>query len=249
MTKTLIAIIARMGSSRLKDKHLKEVQGKPILAYLIERIKKEFNNEIETGSVKLVIATPDEIINQKFEQIFDIDVFYGSKTNIPFRLLQATNYFNAKNVIAVDGDDIFSSVKGMRKVFNELNTNDNGDYVSTTGLPLGMNITGFSESFLNKSLQMYNEQSILETGWGQIFNKQRLLEIAFSFDCPFEIRMTLDYYEDYLAFSSLINSVENIIQVSDEKLVETYIQKEFYKLNNSKIEEYWINFKKNKNNK
>ena len=44
--KGCIGIIARLGAKRLKEKHLIESNGKPIISYLIERIKKEFVHEI-----------------------------------------------------------------------------------------------------------------------------------------------------------------------------------------------------------
>jgi len=42
ITKGCTGIIARLGSTRLSDKHLIKVEGKPIITYLIERIKHHF---------------------------------------------------------------------------------------------------------------------------------------------------------------------------------------------------------------
>jgi spore coat polysaccharide biosynthesis protein SpsF len=87
--KTGVLITARLGSTRLKQKHLMEVQGHPIIFYLIERIKHEFEMEINNQEITVYITTSDEPENRALEKVSsNVNVFYGSINNIPLRHLQ-----------------------------------------------------------------------------------------------------------------------------------------------------------------
>src|SRR5437762_5871819 len=58
---------ARLGSQRLNRKHLLQVNGRPLLQYLIDRIRTEFKTEFRQKEVKLAIATSVEQENKDFE--------------------------------------------------------------------------------------------------------------------------------------------------------------------------------------
>ena len=115
MMKTGILITARLGSTRLKQKHMLKVREKPIVYYLIERIRREFKEEIAQNKIEVVIATSDEPDNRAFERLAtaNLKVFYGSIHNIPLRHFQAVESYGLSHVISVDGDDILCSVSGM----------------------------------------------------------------------------------------------------------------------------------------
>src|SRR6267142_5749562 len=106
--KVAILITVRLGSSRLKRKHLLELNGSPVLQYLIRRIRLEFKSELCDREVVLVIATSDDPENRELELFADDDlsVFYGSSNNIPLRHLQAARHYSAEAIVSVDGDDI-----------------------------------------------------------------------------------------------------------------------------------------------
>ena len=162
--KTGILVTARLGSTRLEKKHLICVNDKPLILYLIERIRWEFKEEINKGDVKIIIATSDEHENRKFEDFskFGVSVFYGSINNIPLRHSQATAVHELDAVVSVDGDDILCSPKGMREVYRELCKGTK--YVKTSNLPFGMNSSGYASSFLEDSIRNHASDT-LETGW------------------------------------------------------------------------------------
>ena len=66
--KTGILISARLGSTRLKRKHLLKVSDKPIFHYLLKRISMEFQEEINKKEVEVIIATSDEPENRIFKK-------------------------------------------------------------------------------------------------------------------------------------------------------------------------------------
>ncbi len=241
--KTGILITARLGSTRLKSKHLLPVSGQPVVAYLIRRIAKEFQKEIHKGLVTIVIATSDEAENRAFEQFSQnaVTVSYGSKDNIPLRHVQTANDLSLDAIVSVDGDDILCSVSGMRKVYEALL--DGKPYVKITGLPFGMNSWGYSTEFLLSSFETHHGD-VLETGWGRIFDDAMLSEIRITF--PIEdntLRFTLDYEQDYRFFSEVIQAVGQAIDtISDEEIVRLVRDNGLYQLNESISKEYWNNF-------
>lgn len=237
-----IIVTARLGSTRLRAKHLLPILNRPIISYLLERIKWEFREEISKDFVELIIATSEEDENKKFEDIIEnVNVFYGSINNIPMRHYEAAKAYNLNAIVSVDGDDILCSTEGMRKVYEVLGSGK--VYVKTTGLPFGMNSCGYNISFLEKCLEGHMEE-ILETGWARILNDSKLTKIEFVF--PYEdipLRFTLDYEEDYLFFRSLIERCgDNIINMTDKEIVEVVVKNKLFNINKSVVNKYWDNF-------
>ena len=94
-------------SSRLQGKVLKKINNKPLLHYLLNRVKlaTKYRSDI-------VLATHRDHYNKKIEKFFfdkNISIFYGSKNNLlkrTFDLLKIKNY------------DYFVRVCGDRVIFN-----------------------------------------------------------------------------------------------------------------------------------
>jgi spore coat polysaccharide biosynthesis protein SpsF (cytidylyltransferase family) len=243
---TGILIIARLGSTRLQQKHLIDVGGRSFIDWLAHRYLYGFQSLVDTGKVQIVIATSTEGGNEKFEIIFKdsvIDVFYGSDENIPFRQLQCALKYGFKNIISVDGDDILCSVSGAVKVLEQL---DNGEQaVKTTGLPLGMNLMGYTFDYLQRALDKYDIKQKIETGWGRVFESSiKSLELSQLPDDQ-RLRFTLDYEQDSLFFKKIITHFgDNILRATDEEVINFVIENKVYKLNDSLYKIYWNNFTK-----
>ncbi|TGE33015.1 hypothetical protein [Desulfosporosinus sp. Sb-LF] len=244
--KTGIFITARLGSTRLKKKHLLEVNGKAIIVYLIKRLTAEFKREIGDAHVEVVITTSDEVENREFEALerFGVRVFYGSPNNIPLRHLQAAKALGFDSIISIDGDDILCSVTGARRVYESLNSG--AEYVKTTNLPFGMNSTGYTTNFLEESLVSYSKD-FLETGWGRIFDTEKIVNIDMGLHQNNDrLRFTLDYEMDFDFFKVLIEALgEGVIEISDRDVVELVISRKMFRLNEAINIEYWHNFNKN----
>lgn len=97
----IATIQVRMGSTRLPQKALKKILGKPMLWHLINRVKKA--NLVD----KIVIATTTNeedktIIN--FAKENGIDYYAGSENDIVDRLYKTAKKFNAEAIVRVTGD-------------------------------------------------------------------------------------------------------------------------------------------------
>jgi spore coat polysaccharide biosynthesis protein SpsF (cytidylyltransferase family) len=98
----VVAIVqARMGSKRLPGKVMKEVKGKPLIGYLLERLRK--SEKID----KIVLATS---VNKENEVLCDYvkslgyNIFRGSEEDVLNRYYQVAKKYNAETVVRITGD-------------------------------------------------------------------------------------------------------------------------------------------------
>jgi spore coat polysaccharide biosynthesis protein SpsF len=241
--KTGLLITARLGSTRLEQKHLLPVNRKPLIHFLIERIVWEFEEDLKKNIVQIIIATSDELENRKFEEFSKsgVSVFYGSINNIPLRHSQAAAAHELDAIVSIDGDDILCSPKGMREVYRALSRGE--EYVKTSNLPFGMNSSGYAAAFLASAVENH-VNGTLETGWGRIFDEKKRMDIAIPFSIHNDVlRFTLDYEEDYQFFKALIEKCgDKIIQMTDEELVRIVLNDEVFRINETISKQYWGNF-------
>ena len=106
-------IQARMGSTRLPGKVLKKIDGKPILQYQIERIKKsKLINQI-------IIATTKEKKDKKIENLakkMNIKCFRGSTNDVLGRVAGAIKKFKVDIHVELISDSPFSDPKIIDKI-------------------------------------------------------------------------------------------------------------------------------------
>lgn len=241
-----VFITARLGSTRLNEKHLIELNKKTLIEWLVERFSTAFKEKIENNELKIFITTSIKAENKKFESIFDkseVAVFYGADENIPLRHLECAFAHNIDYIVSIDGDDILCSTEASSLVIEKLLSGS--PMVQTKGLPLGMNSTGYSTLFLESSLKGI-EACKLETGWGKIFDATKIDVIQMKSDEKIEkIRMTLDYEPDADFFKKVISSID-VLNTSDNLLIESIIKNNWNQINKHLDDIYWSNFNKQK---
>lgn len=97
----LMVIQARMGATRLPGKPLKIVMGRPLLSYLIERVKRSKSVD------QIVVATT---LNPKDDEIFNycktlgIPCIRGSENDVLDRYLQAARAYNGDVIVRITAD-------------------------------------------------------------------------------------------------------------------------------------------------
>lgn len=238
-----ILIIARLGSTRLPEKQLLKICDKTIIEWLIERIKEQICEK----NIKIVIATSTNIINHKFEFLKDnlVDIFYGSDQNIPLRIFQCINKYNFNKIICLGGDNPLSSINGCNLIIDKLN---DYDFVETIGLPIGMNVFGMTQNniynSINENIKLNDD---LEYCWETIFRNNSLLNLKIKLGdydmVDSDLRITLDYWEDYLFFKKLYETIDKkIIMMDDDKIISIIRSNNFNDINKILIEKYWENF-------
>jgi len=99
--KTVAIIQARMGSNRFPGKVLKLILGRPMLWYIVERVR------AVPSIAEVVVAVPDDPANEilrRFCAENQIALFAGSETDVLDRYYRAAQQFKADPVIRITAD-------------------------------------------------------------------------------------------------------------------------------------------------
>ena len=154
----ILAILqARVGSSRLHGKVLKEVLGKPLIQHEIERIKR--SKKID----KLVLATSDREEDKHLISVADnseIESFAGSEDDVLDRYYQCARIYNPDAIVRLTGDMPIHDPDIIDKAIKIYEQNQ-VDYVSNTfetSYPDGLDTEIMSISALEKT---YKEATLL----------------------------------------------------------------------------------------
>jgi spore coat polysaccharide biosynthesis protein SpsF len=142
-------IEARMGSSRLPGKVLLEVLGKPILWWMVERVKK--SKFIDNIIIATTISKKDDDI-VKFCRKYNIDYFRGSEENVLDRVLKAHKKFNTDIIVELTGDCPLIDANIIDQCINFYLKNDY-DYVSNCverSYPDGMDVQVYNTKILEE---------------------------------------------------------------------------------------------------
>lgn len=191
-------IQARMGSTRLPGKVLKEVLGKPILWHLINRIKKaKLTN-------KIIIATTKNEIDRpilKFAEENGIKNYAGSEENVLDRYYQAAKKFNADPIVRITADCPLIDPEIIDSVVRYYLDNEY-DYVANTLVPStfpdGMDVEVFSFKNLEKIWKEATLPSQREHVTFYFWQNPEIFSVG-RYDLPEDLskyRLTLDYPED-----------------------------------------------------
>jgi len=196
----VVAIVqARMSSTRLPGKVLIDIQGKPLLEHVVDRVSpsKLIN--------QLVIATT---ANEKDKAIIDfaqrrgIAYYVGSEDDVLDRFYQTAKIYRVKTIVRITPDNPFKDPEVIDKVVGYyLNHKKSVDYVSNTikpTYPEGLDVEVFSFTALEKAWREAKLPSEREHVTPYIWNHPELFHVANveNEEDLSHLRWTLDYEED-----------------------------------------------------
>jgi len=208
MTSPMVAIFvtARMGSTRLPGKHMLKLEGKPVIEHLVDRIK------LTKGLYKIILCTTtskeDNVLEEEAERL-GILCFRGHRVDILKRWLDAANLYDIDFIISAEGDDVFCDPKYIDDVV-ACYLKTHSDYITCSGLPFGVTPKGIKVTALKtvcdfKTNTNTEGQSRYFTQTGRFHVTQLSPEIEDSFHS--DIRMTLDYKEDFEFFKRVFHDL------------------------------------------
>lgn len=206
----IVAIVqARMGSTRLPGKVLKEVLSRPLLSFQIERMKKsKLINE-------LVIATTP-LGNEKIMELCEkesVPYFVGSESDVLDRYYQAAKKHEADIVVRMTSDCPIIDPEIIDQVI-QMYVDGNYDYVSNTQdrtFPRGMDVEVFSMDALEKT----HKEAAIEYEHEHVTPYIYLNRDKFSVgqytqvNDTNDIRLTVDTTEDFLVIRNIFNELYN----------------------------------------
>ena len=236
-----IIIQARLGSTRLPGKILRNYKNYNLLNVLIKRLKR-------SKKVKdIIVATTkqkedDKIVN--FCMRNSIKFFRGPKNNVLNRYYATAKTYDVRNIIRITSDCPLIDPKILDKMILKFKKKK-FDYLSNTypepsTYPDGMDIEIFTFNALKAAAKYSTKKS--EKEHVTLYIRRSGKFKTFRFDLTKDIsnyRLTVDYLKDFELFKNIINKFKkNIFLVGMKEIIE-FIDK------NPKLVEYQKNILRN----
>jgi spore coat polysaccharide biosynthesis protein SpsF len=206
LNKVLFVVQARMSSTRLPGKILFSM---PIGSRftILDRVLDIAINSSYFGEI--VVATS---INPENQPIIDlckhrnVKILIGEEDDVFSRFYKVVSEFSYNHVVRLTADNPLLDSELMNHVIDK-HINSNFDYTKSIGLPLGMNIEVFSRTAflsLNELQLTPNEKEHVTLAFYRRQNYRNQI-VEFQSENS-QIRLTVDYVEDY-ALASLLYSL------------------------------------------
>jgi spore coat polysaccharide biosynthesis protein SpsF len=202
--KKAIFITVRTGSSRLPKKALLEINGRTTIEHLILRVKKSIKADI------IVLCTtdlPEDVILCQIAERNGILFHKGSVSDKLDRWRGAAEKFGVGFIVTADGDDLFCEPELIDLAFSQFERSG-ADFIEGKNLICGSFTYGIKVSALNKVCEIKDTKDtemmwvyFTETG---LFNTEVLEGVPEIF-VRSDIRMTLDYLDDFRFFKTVID--------------------------------------------
>jgi spore coat polysaccharide biosynthesis protein SpsF (cytidylyltransferase family) len=170
---------------------------------------------------------PDDAVLTDLAQSHGFSHFRGSQDDKLLRYKDTAKAFGLDAVIVVDGDDPFCFPECIDQIAAELRKKD-VDCVYVSGLPLGAAATGLTLAALNKVLLIKDENDT--EVWGGYFIGSgkfatRKLEIHDPLLRHPEIRLTLDYQEDYELVLAVVREFNGRTDFTSYELMDLLVHR------------------------
>ncbi len=216
-------ITARLKSTRLPEKLLREVEGKPILSHMLDRLKRARRLD------KIIICTST---NPQDDRLIDlartegVDYYRGDEEDVLHRLHDAVNHFGLDYILNITADCPFVDPEYADRIVEAFEDN-NADLIQAFDLPHGAYSYGIKPSALAKVIEIKND--VYTEVWGRYFTDTDLFEV---YDLPIEnplhrqpqLRMTLDYPEDLEFFKAVFATLYKPGEVFSLDEILLYLQ-------------------------
>lgn len=156
-----VIILCRYDSSRLPGKILKEICGKPVLQYIVERM------QTSQSARQVVVATSTEPSDDpivRYCENYGIKYFRGDKNNVAARFLACSQAHNFEYAVRINGDNIFTDAAILDEMISNISIQEY-DFISNVQgrtFPYGMSIEIVRTAFYQESLSNFQLQEHFE---------------------------------------------------------------------------------------
>lgn len=225
MLKNLAIVQARMGSSRLPGKVLKNINKTPAISLLLQRLSR--SKLID----KIVVATGNTQENdelEKFVKSQGFDVFRGDERDVLNRYYDCSKFYKAKNIIRITGDCPFIDPSIVDQVIG-LFLDTKVSYCSNTNPPTypdGLDVEIFTFKALEKAAKKACSPFEREHVTPFIINdnKESNQNLAYQEDYS-GLRLTLDHDSDLRLMNSVVDNLKNKDHFSFDDILQLHTSK------------------------
>ena len=208
MTNKAIFITVRTGSTRLKNKSILKIKDKHTIEYVIDAAK---TSKYAKDIILCTSTNPNDKILCDIAEKNNIKWFRGSEENKWHRWDGACKKYNINFFATADGDDLFYSSGLADACFKQFMSSPEDIIIDGQGLY--NDVYGFSNHVI-KTIAELDESINLEPHHAISFlkNKKFKIEKIKNYKKIYEkrnVRMTLDYPEDFNFFKNIIELIDN----------------------------------------
>lgn len=226
-----------MSSNRLPGKPLLNILNKTVLELMIERLK--LINNIDDIIIATTTNSSDDPIIEIANKM-NVLVFRGSENDVLGRVLNAATKFKTDIIVEITGDNPLIDKHISELIINfYLNNNNKYDFVSndacvydenyTFSCSNGFNTKVFSTNLLLEISKLTNHPVDREHVVNYIFKGNQKYKIYnFKVGKPYnrsDIRLTLDYIEDYLVIKKVYEHLYPINPNFDARKIIEFLDK------------------------
>jgi spore coat polysaccharide biosynthesis protein SpsF len=246
MSKTIVIVQARLGSTRLPQKVLKPIGDRCLLKWVLDRVsraKKPNQTVVATSTAK-----EDDQIEQQCRD-WSTPCFRGSESDVLKRFVNAASFFDADLVIRVNADNPFIDPTYIDELIEDT-LKESSEYESfqlSTGQPVMLTAISFfaeaiTASCLKRADKMITNPFEREHVTLGIYQRPEIFKVRFlkvpSFCDNINIRLSVDTQQDYKMLKDLFALLnDEALTVSSRDLTERIMRdpkwiKQMKKLNN-----------------
>lgn len=232
MAKTGIIIQARMGSTRLPGKILKEINDRVLLKHIVDRLG--VINDMTTVVIATSDLPGDDVVEQWCNEN-NVLCFRGDEQNVLSRYFKCANKYGFSHIVRMTADNPFPDVEEVANLIDFHIKNHNDFSESFSVLPIGVGCEIFTFSTLEEDMRLatlphhfeHVDEYILEN-----LNdyKHGVLVVPETKNHP-KVRLTVDTEEDYQRAIYIAKNSKTGLANTEEAI---RLAKEFEKENASK---------------
>lgn len=231
-----VIIQARTSSSRFRNKILSKIKNKTILEILLLRLKK--SKKIN----QFIVAIPHEDRNSEIVKISKkcgYHIVTGSKHNLVARYHKAAKKFNIQNIIRITSDCPLIDKKLIDKAIS-IFKKKKLDLLSNCHPPTypdGFDIEIFKFKLLSKIYKIKLNSMEKEHLTQKMYKLKDVIFFNFKSKLDFsKMRLTLDYYKDYLVIKKILKNFNYDYYISSSKIVKFLVKNKTILRLNSKYQ-------------
>jgi spore coat polysaccharide biosynthesis protein SpsF len=190
-------ITARLKSTRLPLKIMKELHGEPVIQRIVERAQ-EIKDIADSDIVICTSANPQDKPLVDIAKKTHVSFFLGDPDDVLKRLQDAAILHKLDYALGITADNPLFSIEYSNKIIDLIHQKK-PDFIKIQGLPFGTATWGMNVKALRTICQV---KTIIDTEiWGYLIDRPELFAVEIivaeeNLRRP-HYRLTLDYQEDY----------------------------------------------------
>lgn len=210
-TKVYAIVQARMGSTRLPGKVMKEIVGKPMLELMIERLKR--SEELNGIIIATTVKESEQPIVDLVGSLEDILLFRGSEDDVLARYHGAAVFYDVETVIRLTSDCPLIDPVVLDRIVDvyheKAGTIDYASNIRERTYPRGLDVEVFSFAALDRAFKEATLQPYREHVTEYILQRPedfRMYDVVDKSNNSF-LRWTVDTQEDFELITKIYESL------------------------------------------